>query len=192
MMKRLAPLAIVVLLAGCGFFRRTQNEFYTVETIAPAVAAPAAGGLPLGVETVQLPPGIDRREIAIRGEDHQLEIRGTHLWSGHLEDMVIHTLAFNLADRLPEGMVILPGQALPTGAMRQIVVVFEELAAGPDEVFVLDARWTLRGSRAGAAELVRHERITIPLQSTESAAVATGMSQALAALADRIVAAVGG
>ena len=186
MMRRLAVIAITLLVAGCGMFRRTQNELYSIETITPAAVA-AAAGLPLAVEAIQLPPAIDRREIVVRQDDHQLEIRGTHLWAGHLEDMVMHTLAFNLANRLADGMVVLPGQAKPSVAVRQIFVVFEELAAGPGEEFVLDARWTLRESTPGMPEIVRHERITIPMQSTDSAAVAAATSQALAMLADRIV-----
>jgi hypothetical protein len=105
-----------------------------------------------------------------------------------LEEMVIHTLAFDLANRLPEGMMILPGQAQPSGAMRSVSVTFEDLAPGPDRVFVLDARWTL--TAPGADELTRHERITVPLESTESPAIVAAMSRALATLAGRIVAAI--
>ena len=191
MMSRLTIVAITLLIAGCGMFRRTQNELYSIETIAPSAVA-AAAGLPLAVEAVQLPPDVDRREIAVRGDDHQLEIRGTHLWAGNLEDMVMHTLAFNLANRLPDGMVVLPGQAKPTVTVRQIFVMFEELAPGPGEEFVLDARWTVRESTPGMPEIVRHDRITIPMTSKDSAAVAAAMSQALATLADRMVATVGG
>jgi uncharacterized lipoprotein YmbA len=98
--------------------------------------------------------------------------------------MVIHTLAFDVANRLPEGMVILPGQAKPAGAMRSISVVFEELAPGPDPVFVLDARWTVM--EAGKPPVPHHDRITVPMASMESAAVAAAMSQALAELSERI------
>jgi hypothetical protein len=92
--------------------------------------------------------------------------------------MVIHTLAFDLANRLPEGMVVLPGQPKPA-AMRSLSVVFEDLAPGPDNIFVLDARWTI-------GELTKHERIAIPLQSTDSPAIVAAMSEALATLADRV------
>jgi uncharacterized lipoprotein YmbA len=102
--------------------------------------------------------------------------------------MVLHTLAFDLANRLPEGTVILPGQPRPAGAIRSIAVAFEDLAPGPEPVFVLDARWTL--SEAGGAKVTHHERIPIEMTSMESASVVDSMSRALAALADRIAAAV--
>ena len=187
-MTRVAATMLLMLLAtGCGIFSRPKNTFYSLETIPPAGAVTSVAGLPVGVDGIQLPPGIDRRGIVIRGEDNQVEVRGTEQWTAPLEEMVIHTLAFDLANRLPEGMVILPGQARPAaGSMRSIHVTFEELAAQADSQFVLDARWTIGGF--GLEERSGREQITIPLASMESPAIVEAMSQALAQLAERIVA----
>ena len=171
-------LFVVGLTGGCGLFKRVPNQFYALETL-PGARTDVAGA-PIGLDTIELPPGIDRRGIVLRDENHKLEVRGTHQWASPLEEMVIHTLAFDLSHRLPEGMMILPGQPRPSG-VRSLAVTFEDLAPGPDNVFVLDARWTL-------GDVTRQERITVPLQSTESPAVVDGMSRALAMLADRIVA----
>lgn len=189
--RRGAPLlCALLLLSGCGFLSRKPNTFYSLETIKPAATPAAAiGGVPIGVDGIELPPGIDRREIAVRGADHKLELRGTQQWAAPLEDMVIHTLAFDLANRLPEGMVILPGAVKPS-VMRSVNVVFEDLAAGADGVFVLDARWSM--NEPGRPELARHERITVDMASTESAQIAAAMTQALATLAERIAGQLGG
>ena len=174
----------LLLLAGCGFLKRNPNQFYSLEVIKAAAPAPAPAAAtavaPIGVDSVELPPGIDRREIVVRGADNKLELRGTQLWAAPLEDMVIHTLAFDLASRLPEGSVVLPGQPRPSG-VRPVSIVFEDLAAGADNVFVLDARWTI-----GVGAASRHERITVTMASKESAEVVAAMSNALAQLADRI------
>ena len=188
-MRRAGVLLLCFLTAGCGFFSRTKNQYYSLETIAPAAGPAAVGGSPIGVDGVELPPGFDRRGIVARGAGHRVEIRGSHLWASPLEEMVIHTLAFDLAERMPQGMVVLPAQAKPSGPMRSLYVTFEDLAPGPDRVFVLDARWTL--TTTGATQLAGRERITIDLSSLDSAQIAAGMSQALAALADRIVAGIG-
>lgn len=182
--RRILPLLLTVLVAGCGFLSRPKNTFYSLDTIPGLAPVATAAGLPVGIEAIELPPGLDRRGIVIRGADHKVEVRGTHQWTSSLEEMVLHTLAFDLANRLPEGMVILPGQAKPSGAMRSISVVFEELAPGQDAVFVLDARWTV--SEPGRPSLSRHERITLPMTSMESPAIVAAMSQALATLADRM------
>jgi uncharacterized lipoprotein YmbA len=106
-----------------------------------------------------------------------------------LQPLVLHTLAFDLAARLPEGMVILPGAAKPLAPTRSIDVVLEELAAGPGNTVVLDGRWVLRENNR--ADVTHHERITIEVTSLDSGNIATGMSQAVAALADRMAAELG-
>ena len=175
--------SLVILLTGCGFFSRTKNQYYTLEVLPPpAEAAPPLSGSPFAIGAIQLPPGLDRREMAVKDARHQLDIRGNHLWSDSLETMVLHTLAHDLAARLPEGMIVLPGQPQPAGPIRAIDVIFEDLTPGPQSALVLNARWTLRGSAT------RQVRIEVPMQSLDSADVASAMSQALATLSERIVA----
>ena len=177
-MKKSIVIA-ALLLGGCSFLKKTPNTFYSLEALPPATTTvAAAAATPIGIEAVELPPGIDRRELVVRKADRTFEMHGNQQWSGPLEDMVIHTLAFDLAKRLPEGAVVLPGQIKPA-AMRPIVVVFEDLAANHNNEFVLDARWILGG-------VSRHERIVVPLASTKGEAIARGMSEALAQLADQI------
>jgi uncharacterized lipoprotein YmbA len=183
------PLIVVLLslsLSGCSFFSRSQSRFYSLEKIPPAAPVANVRGVPIGIDGVELPPGFDRREVVVRKPDHQLDVRATQQWSATLGQSVLHTLAFDLAGRLPEGTVILPGSAKANGPMRAIDVAFEELAAGPEPKVVLDARWIVR--EAGRPDVTRHERIAIDIASLDSANIASGISQALAALADRIVA----
>jgi uncharacterized lipoprotein YmbA len=170
-------LLATLLFAGCSFFSKSTSKIYSLDPIAPA-APLAKRGTPVAIDSVELPPGLDRREIVVKKANQQLEIRANELWPANLQPAVLHTLAFDLASRLPEGMVVLPGQ--PAGG-RGISVAFQELTAGPDNHVTLDARWTLAGT-------AHHERITIDIPSLDSGAVATGTSQALAALADRIAA----
>ncbi|HET7712373.1 MAG TPA: ABC-type transport auxiliary lipoprotein family protein, partial [Thermoanaerobaculia bacterium] len=117
MMIRLrgCTIALTLLLAGCGFFSRSKSQYYSLEPMGPEAAPSAAtmSGVPIGIDGVELPPGIDRKEIVVRGTDNRLEVRSAQQWASSLEQMVIHTLAFDLAKRLPVGMVVLPGQAKP-------------------------------------------------------------------------------
>jgi uncharacterized lipoprotein YmbA len=185
-MRRVTPVALL-LLAGCGFLSKSAPpKLYSLDRIPPATAAAASvRGLPIGIDGIELPPGLDRREVVVRQPDHRLEVRGGEQWSDSLKALVLHTLAFDLAARLPEGSVILPGEAKPN-AMRSIDVVFEELAAGSDRVVTLDARWVLR--EPGRPDVTHHERLTATVASLDSAQIAGGISQVLAALADRIAA----
>lgn len=180
-------LLLTFLLGGCGFFSAQKKDYFTIDAIPPAGGRAAAEGLPVGIDTVQLPPAIERREVVVREENGQLNLRGRDLWGASLEALVMHALAFDLASRLPEGMVILPGQAKPLGATRSIRVIAETFEAGPTEMVVLDARWIMAG--ADGEGVTTHERIEVPIASLESADIANGMSLALAELANRMTAA---
>ena len=182
---RAASLFLVVVLSACGFFSRTKSQIYSLDRIPPA-AVSQVRGVPIAIDSVELPPGFDRREIIVLKKNQELEVRETQQWSASLQQMVMYTVAFDLASRLPEGMVILPGQAIPAGPKRAIDLGVEHIAAGPDPVVTLDVHWVLR--TAGQADIARREQITVSIASLESAQVATGLSQALAQLADRIVA----
>ena len=181
----LATVAMTLVLTGCGgLLSPKKSKIFYLEPVAPA-ARVTVRGLPVGFDSIELPPGFDRKEIVVRQADQKLEVRGQEQWAATLEPTVLHVLAFDLAGRLPEGMVILPGAASPGAAgMRMIDVVFEELAPGPEKQVVLDARWILRES--GRANVTTHERIVIDLPALDSANVAAGMSRALATLADHI------
>jgi uncharacterized lipoprotein YmbA len=188
--RRIAPYLLPLLLAGCSFFSRSQSRFFSLERIAPAAPVANVHGLPIGIDGVELPPGLDRREIVVRKIDHQLDVRSTDQWSATLQPLVLHTLAFDLAARLPEGMLILPGEAKPSGAMRSIDVVLEELAAGPEAKVVLDGRWVIRES--GRPDVTRHERIEVDIASLDSASASIGVSQALGILSDRMASEISG
>ena len=181
MTMRTATVVLVasMTLTACGFLSRTKSSFYTIEPVPGSVTA--IQGTPIAVDIVELPPGFDRKEIVVRQDDGQLEVRETQQWTALLEPSVLHAVAFNLATRLPEGMVILPGQAIPAGGTRSIDLMFEEIVAGPSSEVVIDVRWTLRG---GATH---HERIVTPIASLESGEIAIGMSRALATLSERIL-----
>jgi len=180
-MRRAVILAVVVL-SGCSFFSKSKPKLYSVEPV-PGTAVAAVRGTPIAIGSLELPPDLDRREVAVRKADQQLEVRPNELWSATLQSLTLHALAFDLASRLPEGMIVLPGAA-QTATPRAIDVIIGDFAAGPEPRVVLDARWTMGG-------VTHHEQITVDVTSLDSAQIATAMSQALAQLADRIVAQVG-
>jgi len=167
--------ALFLLLSGCSFFSRAKNDVYTIDVV-PGTAS-KAGGTPIGIGALELPPGIDRREIVVRKAGQQLDVRGNELWPATFSQLVLHTLAFDLAARLPAGMMVLPGESKPA-AMRSIDIAFQEIAAGPEPKVTIDAQWESH-----------REHIEVPITSLDSANVAEGISKGLGELADRIAAA---
>jgi len=183
MTRRALPLVLpMLLLAACSFLKKSQPRVFPIDKIAATAPATAAGtrGTPFAIEGLELPPGIDRREIVVRRADKQLDVRASDLWSAELQPLMLHTLAVDLASRLPEGMVILPGELRPA-TVRTIDVVVEDLPIGPDAHIVLDAHWV-------EGNVSHREHIAVDLPSLESPNISTGMSQVIAALADRMAA----
>jgi uncharacterized lipoprotein YmbA len=175
MNRSLLTVLTVVILSSCSFFSKTKSTIYTIDPL-PGQAATTRSAIAIG--SIELPAGFDRKEVVVRKANSELDVRGTQLWSSTLSDVVLHTLAFDLANRLPAGMMILPGETKPASS-HAIDVVFENLAAGPESKVVVDAIW----------DRTHREHIEVPVSSLDSANVATGMSQALGQLADRIAAA---
>lgn len=183
MTRRALPLVLpMLLLAACSFLKKSQPRVFPIDKIATttASAVPATRGTPFAIEGLELPPGVDRREIVVRRADKQLDVRESDLWSAQLQPLMLHTLAVDLASRLPEGAMILPGQLRPA-TVRTIDVVVEDLAIGPDPHIILDAHWV-------EGNVSHREQITVDVPSLESPNISTGMSQVVAALADRMAA----
>ena len=184
-MRRALLLLLPLLVGGCGLFSHTPSRFYSLDPVRPA-SVTEIRGLPIGLDVVELPPGMDRKEVVVRKAGHELEIRGTDQWTATLQPLILHTLGADLASRMPENMSILPGQAKPVAPMRSLDIMIEELAPGPDRAVTMDVRWTLR--TPGMADFSRREHIVAEIGSLDSVNVAGGLSSALGTLADRIVA----
>src|SRR5205085_10252206 len=163
-MKR-AIVVLSCLIASCSFLSRTKNHIYSLDRVPGTVSG--VPGTPIALGGVELPPGYDRREILVRQTDRTLDVRSNDLWQAQLGPLFLHTLAFDLAARLPDGMVVLPGQTQPAGGVRPIDVVIGDISAGPDNRITLDARWGVRGTPA-----THHEQIAVDIASLESAQVA--------------------
>lgn len=183
-MRPAAVVALLIALAGCA--SSPPSSFYSLQPRPGDGERPALAGPPLAVTDVSMPPALQRQAMVRRGPDSAVEIRGTERWAGPLDRMIQRTLAFDLAARLAEGAVLLPGQPGPAGGARRLVLVVERFSPGPDERVVLAARWTLL-ARGGEALVSRDETIRAPMASPAAGDAAEAMSDALAELSSRIV-----
>lgn len=193
-MGRRAPLPLIAcLLAACS---SPRTEFYTLTPETDGAARLAYAGAPVGFRHVDLPPALDRRAMVRRIDEHRVDVRGTERWAAPLDQLLSHVLAADLAARLPEGSVVLPGQPAPLDRHAELTVLIEDLTAWPDRVELV-ARWTLVPDERGATGVTRTERIVVPLpggdgeadvaeEAERAAAAAAAMSRALALLAGRM------
>ncbi|HEY1891272.1 MAG TPA: PqiC family protein [Steroidobacteraceae bacterium] len=184
MMIRLIPALALLTLAGCASSPPTR--YFALDPAPPA--APAAGqaaGEPVKVDSVHIPPALDRDSM-VRGEsDNQLQISSQDRWAGDLGEMIRRVLTQDLSQRLPSAMVIAPQSPAPPSA-RGLVLDILTFQPQAGEV-VLDADWTLVQGTQSNPVLRRSVHLTAP-DASSAQGQAQAMSTLLGQLADGIAA----
>jgi uncharacterized protein len=165
-------------------------QYYTLNSIAPSVITDGHTDDPLWISAVIVPKTLDRAQLVRRASVNRLDVSENDHWAAPLDDMVRRVLSQDLATRMPEGMVIQPGEPLPSGRLRRIAVDLSTFESDLDGHVVLNAQWTVESGNNGAVQMRRDEHIAIDAGGGTPDAVSAGMSRALAILADRIAIAV--
>ena len=171
-------------LGACGSSPPTQ--YYTLNSIASVGQSStyARAGTPVTIEKVIIPASLDRPQIVRRVSPNRVDIDETERWPAPLDNMVQRVLTQDLASRMASGMVIEPGEPLPASAVRRVVVDIITFEGDLSGRVVLRAEWVATNPDGG--RLSRNEYIIINAGADNAEALAAGMSQALAQLADRM------
>jgi uncharacterized lipoprotein YmbA len=149
---------------------------------SPAALKTAPGPLVLGKLTV--PSILDRPEIATRVTATRVEFSETRRWAASLDKLVRRALADDLSARMGGGDLL----ANSAAATAFLVLDIGEFDAAPDGAVTLDARWAVTSRAEDALPVsAEHAHVQVP-PGGDAGDVAATMSQALAMLADRIVA----
>lgn len=187
-MTGLLGLACTVILAGCGTSPPTRFIALNTEIPGPAHPVGGAGTEPaIALGAIHLPPDLDRLALVRRLGANRLDIDGTVQWGGPLDELIEHTLAFDLAARLPQGEFILPGAPKPrAGNLRFVLVTFQTFSAGPDNRVALLAHWELADARTKTTIAGGDAKISVQADSSKGGDIAGAMSQALGEFADQI------
>jgi uncharacterized lipoprotein YmbA len=181
-------ICLLAWCAACSLGGKSPNYNYFV--LAPTTTRPAPqasssrAARQLDVDHVTIPGYLDREQIASRTVSHQLAYSKTDRWAEPLDQAFERTLREDLAVRLlPDGIEVQPRGGVPTYDLTVDVLRFER--SGSDHV-ELGARWVLRSDTdvldSGNAEL------RVPMQSTDSNAMAAALSEAVGRLATEIAA----
>ena len=94
----LCGAGVLLALAGCG--STPVTHFYTLSP-AQAAAPPAAGNAPtVAIGAVQLPDGLDRPQIVLRGAGSQVTFSEFERWLGSPKDEIALAVASGLKQAL--------------------------------------------------------------------------------------------
>jgi uncharacterized protein len=177
----LTSLTLTLLLAGCA--SSAPLRFYTLSVVAPqgATAVPA-GPSSIRVGRVKIPAELDRTELVQRIDANRLRIGELDRWAAPLDEQIRRVLAANLQTR-----------AATTPEAGTLNVDIEELMGDMSCAVTLSASWELKGAGTDAAHVATgREVIHVPAPASAACPASSlpmPMSQALAELSDRIVAA---
>ncbi len=190
-----APLALLGLSLAAGACGSSPaTTWVTLAPVPPerAAAAAAAAGEHLAVGRITLPPELDRASPARYQGRNRLVVAPAARWPAPLDALVRRTLTLDLAARLPDGEVVLPGQPDPEGSLQVVVVAFRAFAADSAGDVTLDARWTLVREPSEAPLLTREARVSAHAATPAWDDLAAAISEALARLSDGMAATLGG
>ena len=99
--RLLAPLALSVLLTGCGGLLRSTapaEQTFRLRSALPAVSSVAAIKTTLQLLPVAVQPGLDTTRIALVRPGNRLDWYADARWAGPLNDVVTALLAQSLRD----------------------------------------------------------------------------------------------
>lgn len=173
--RALTLLATAVLLAGCGSSPKTH--YYTIAVVKQSAPPATTRRSPVQVAAVHLPPALDRREMVRQTGANSVDVSDQNRWDAALGGLLRRTLSEELADALPQGMVVLPDAPAPPQTA-QLVISIVEFAPSPDGRVRLVGSWTLlRGS--SPAVVLRRD---FSLESAARVANASEQAAAMSAL----------
>jgi len=174
-------LALVAALSACA--SRPTEHFYTVSTaaVAPDTGASAQR---IVVAPIVIPALIDRPQLVVRTNGHEIAVLENHRWAEPLSVDLARALANNLR-RVPPGLDIAVADGPRTRVSDQILdVVITELVSGPNSSTSLEAHWMLHDRLRDCVTEGRLDA-AIPTQPGYDA-IPTAYAAAMSRLADAI------
>jgi uncharacterized lipoprotein YmbA len=207
-MRVVGGIAVVALLTGCA--SSAPLRYYTLSEVPPATE-PTSTVPAIRVGRVRIPGELDRSELVQRIDATRLKIAEQDRWAAPLDEMIRRVLLADLQTRGATSSPVAaaaapssaPDAASPSmappkdnsiGTPATLSLDVEEFIGDGSCAVTLRASWELRSgatNAAAAAARTGHESIRLPPSSVTCTvgALPMAMSQALAQLSDRILAA---
>ncbi|HVO23365.1 MAG TPA: PqiC family protein [Candidatus Margulisiibacteriota bacterium] len=166
------------------------SRFYTLNAVADAgVSGGGARGLTYGLGPIELPPYLDRTELAMRVSPAEVTYAPTDLWAESLKTNLTRVLQQNLSTLLGGEPIVLYPWPRASSVSYQIAVTvlqFERTATGEAQ---LHARWSIRDARRGAEVASKESSFVHPVAPATAVAAVNALSADVGDLSQEIAAA---
>ena len=178
-------LTALVLTAGCA---SAPQRFYTLNS-TPVTKATQQADYSVSVGPVSIPAAVDRPQIVVRTDPHQVSINEFHRWASPLKDDIARVIVENLIALLGTTRISVFPRAQASDTNYRCIVDILRFDSEPDKAATLDALWKVTSTKDGQ---VRHGRTTLsePAQGSGFAALVAAHSRALEKLSADIAAAI--
>ncbi len=184
----LAPASMILLLCGCGTFPLPKTYVLGQQTPATPGVTDETGLPHLELKTVTVPDYLDTTDIVRRTATNQVVISTKGRWGERLSIGITHTLAVDLATRLPNVVIESRGAYEPA---RRLLVDVERFEISESGLCTLTARWRITRADNKVAANSQQGAFVVTATSTTDAAVSLAMTSAIDQLAARIAVTVG-
>ena len=139
-----------MLLCGCATSHKVS--VYTLQVPSyPDVQALAASGTSILLNPVTLPELVNRPQLVVHTDDHQVKIIESSRWAQTLKDEVGAVLAANLARDLGTLRVFLHAHEMPDEPQIRVVVNVLRFESRPGVAATIEALWTIRYTDSSVA-----------------------------------------
>lgn len=189
-MTRRALCSVIATGIVCGCASSPPLRYYVLsDTPAESRTAVPADTMSVRLDRVTIPTELDRAEMLLRLDPTRVRLMEGDRWAAPLDDMIRRVLTDNLAARLPPHLVADPNEPATGEHSRSLTVDIQEFDGDPTCAVTLRATWTLKAPDSPIAR--GSEEIHKPSASgcAGAASLPAPMSNALAQLSDRLVAA---
>ena len=131
---------VTLVIAGVLLLSACRSEPIQFHTLTPLSTAMPPLGAQMRIESISVPPQVDRPQVVIRQGDSGVAILETQWWAASLVDELRSALANQLSSSNPEQSM----------SVRLDVQRFDTI---PGQYALLDVKWRLRQSAASKSPL---------------------------------------
>jgi uncharacterized protein len=178
------PAAIcVAMLCSCS---SSNPTLYTLNMVPGQVMS--GGPAVISIREIAIARYLERPQIVQSQNDNQLDVRANEWWGEPLGAMLSRVLAEELAQRLPQSIVLGENGAINSTANATVEINIERLDASAPQTIQLIAHTYVSFANSRTRPVLNTVRVQAPAQTPTMASLVAAMSTAVGQLADSLAA----
>jgi uncharacterized lipoprotein YmbA len=171
-------LVFSVLLAACVGAPAPKEQYFTLSSPSPGVAAPASDSPSIYVGPVTVPEAVDRPSMVLRTSPNQVDVSDDYRWAEPLRNAIPRVIGEVLEQELGTSRVLTSRAASATPVDVRVAIEVQRFDSSLTDGATIDAVWSVKNVANGKSRNGRsvvHEAAA----SHDPAGIAAAASRAL-------------